>query len=161
MSPARSPRAGVHRGPSPALRLLARLPLLVYDAGLGRLLGHRFLVLVHRGRRTGRLHRTVLEVVRWDPEAREAVVASGWGTDADWYRNLQAAPAVEVVIAAGRFVPRQRFLEPHERVEALRSYRRRHPLAARTLARLLGLKLDPAGIAVAADRLPMVAFSPR
>jgi hypothetical protein len=34
---------------------LARLPLVLYRLRLGRLLGHSLLVVVHRGRRSGRL----------------------------------------------------------------------------------------------------------
>lgn len=131
---------------------------MLYRLRLGRVLGHRFLVIVHRGRRSGRLYRTVLEVVRWDSERREALVASGWGAKANWYRNLRAAPAVEVMLADARFVPEQRFVERDERVEVLRGYRRAHPLAARILGRLLHMRLDEDGIRNAAGRLPMVAF---
>ncbi len=51
---------------SPWMRRLARAPTRVYTAGFGWMFGHRFLVLTHRGRRSGREYRTMLEVVRWD-----------------------------------------------------------------------------------------------
>ena len=68
-----------HRGrsrPTGALRLAFRLPIYLYRLGLGRLLGHRFMLLTHRGRRSGRVYQTALEVVRYDPSLRETVVAS-------------------------------------------------------------------------------------
>jgi hypothetical protein len=34
-------------------------------------------------------------VVGYDPSLRETVVASGWGERSDWYRNLEAHPALE------------------------------------------------------------------
>ena len=71
-----------HRGrsrPTGALRLAFRLPIYLYRLGLGQLLGHRFMLLTHRGRRSGRVYQTALEVVRYDPSLRETVVASGWG----------------------------------------------------------------------------------
>jgi hypothetical protein len=46
---------------------------------VGWLLGHRFLMLTHRGRRTGRVYRTVLEVVARDEVTREAVVMFAFG----------------------------------------------------------------------------------
>jgi hypothetical protein len=58
-------------------RLLA-LPARLYGAGGGWLLGHRFLLLTHRGRRTGRLYETVVEVIRWRPDSSEAVVMRAW-----------------------------------------------------------------------------------
>ena len=136
---------------------LGRLPLLLYRLRLGRLLGHRFIVVVHRGRNSGRLYRTVVEVVRWDPARREATAASGWGESASWWRNLQAAPAVEVWLAGDRFRPKQRFLDLDERIEVLRGYAHDHPRAARLIGRLLGTSAAD-DLAGAASRLPMVAF---
>jgi deazaflavin-dependent oxidoreductase (nitroreductase family) len=142
------------------IKLLARLPLLFYTLGRGRLLGHRFLVIVHTGRRSGRTYRTVVEVIGWDARRSEAIVASGWGEHANWYRNIEATPAAEILIAGERFLPRQRFLGTQERVDALRAYRREHPLAALVLARFLGAPVGQSGVLVMAERLPMVAFSP-
>jgi len=39
-------------------------------------LGHEFLLLTHVGRRSGRVHQTVLKVLRYDPETGESIVAS-------------------------------------------------------------------------------------
>jgi deazaflavin-dependent oxidoreductase (nitroreductase family) len=139
---------------------VARLPLVLYRLGMGRLLGHRFLVIVHRGRRSGRLYQTVVEVVRWDRARAEAVVASGWGETASWWRNLQAAPAVEVWLGGDRFQPEQRFLDLNERIEILDGYRREHPQATRLLGPLLGIGQN-GSLAEAASRLPMVAFRRR
>jgi deazaflavin-dependent oxidoreductase (nitroreductase family) len=146
------------RPPPTLVKLLARLPLILYRLRLGRLLCHRFLVITHRGRRTGRSYHTVVEVVKWDGERQEATVASGWGEHANWYRNLRANPAVNVTIAGQRFVPVQRFLPVQERIAVLQEYRRRHPLTARVLTRLLGIATSDESEEEAATSLPMVAF---
>ena len=146
--------------PSRAVKLLGRLPLRLYDLHLGRLLGHRFLVLTHRGRRSGRTYRTMLEVVRWSPARREAIVAAGWGEHASWYQNVCAAPAEDILIANERFVPEQRFLDLDERIEVLRAYKQEHPLATRALGGLLGVGVND-DLQLAAIRLPMIAFQPR
>jgi hypothetical protein len=65
------------------LRLAFRLPIYLYRLNLGWLLGHRFLLLVHRGRRSGLRRETVLEVVRYNPATKESVVLSAWGERAD------------------------------------------------------------------------------
>ena len=36
------------------------------------------------------------EVIRYDPESQESIVVSAWGEKADWYRNIQASPALEI-----------------------------------------------------------------
>jgi deazaflavin-dependent oxidoreductase (nitroreductase family) len=92
--------------PNAALRVAFRLPVYPYRYRLGWLFGHRLLLLVHRGRKSGYVYQTVLEVVRHDPARRESIVVSAWGGEkADWYRNLRAAPAVEIRIRRERYVP--------------------------------------------------------
>ena len=65
--------------PRGLLRFLLRLPIWLYQLHLGFLLGHRFLLLTHTGRRSGLLRRTVVEVVsydrryQWNPERRAFV----------------------------------------------------------------------------------------
>jgi len=92
------------------LRLAVRLPICLYRLNLGWLLGHRFLLLVHRGRKSGLLRETVLEVILYEPAIRESVVVSAWGEKADWYRNVVATPTLEVWTGGQRYVPEQRFL---------------------------------------------------
>jgi deazaflavin-dependent oxidoreductase (nitroreductase family) len=125
------------------LSWLFRIPLWLYRARLGWLLDHRLARLTHVGRRTGRVHQTVVEVVRFDPRTREIVVAAGWGGQTDWYRNIQAVPALE--IRAGRFAyrPSQRFLTADETYAEVQRYVRRHPWVSRyVFPYLLGLSVD-------------------
>jgi len=130
------------------------------------MLGKRILALTHRGRRSGKLHETILEVVSFDPDTRESVVASAYGSKADWYRNLQASPAVRVRTGRLDYVPVHRFLTPEEATEAADRFCREHRAEARLAPRVL-----PAiGAAVPRDThmaaaellalLPMVALRP-
>lgn len=153
--------------PGPILGRALRLPVHLYDIGAGRLLGHRFALLAHRGRRSGRLHRTMLEVVRWDPDKHEATVVSGFGPRSDWLLNVRAGGAVEVRTAATRFEPTARSLEREEATLVLADYERRNrlagPVVRAVLSRLAGFRYD--GSAEARGRLvealPLVAFRPR
>jgi deazaflavin-dependent oxidoreductase (nitroreductase family) len=149
--------------PTGLLRLALRLPIWLYRLHLGWLLGHRFLLLVHRGRKTGRVRTTVLEVVRYDAATRESVVAAAWSDRADWYRNIQAAPALRVRTAGVSYTPAQRFLTPDEVYAALREYERRHPVAARVLGPRLGIPFGGSDteLRACAASLPMVGFRPR
>lgn len=150
-----------------ALRRVARAPIMLYRWHLGWLLGHRFMLLVHTGRRTGLERRTVLEVVRYDATTKEVVVMAGFGRRSDWYRNIQAHPAKEVVVGRDSFVPRYRDLSQDEAVIVIADYERRNRIAApiirRTLSWLVGWRYDGTEEArrrVAAER-PLVLFSPK
>ena len=147
------------------LKRALRLPAALYGIGAGRLLGHRFLLLTHRGRSSGRLYRTMLEVVCWDPFAREAAVMSGFGPHANWYLNVLAGGAVEVQIADLRFRPVARRLERDEAARAIADYERRNRLLAPSvravLSRLAGFRYDGSTETrlKLADTLPLIAFS--
>jgi deazaflavin-dependent oxidoreductase (nitroreductase family) len=128
--------------PRGLLRRLLDAPRWLYRWHLGRLLGHRFLLLTHRGRRSGRVYRTVLEVVAYDPATGESIVTAGWGVHNEWYRNLEAAAALEVETGGRRYWPEQRLLTPEEVYEALAAYVRRDHPPQRIVVRLFGLRFD-------------------
>lgn len=141
-------------------RLGFRLPIWFYRLGLGGLLGTRFLLLSHTGRKTGRVRQTVLEVVRYDRAATTFIVAAGFGSGSDWYRNIRANPRVTVQCGRRRWEMVANFLSPEQAGEELLDYARRHPVAMRELARFMGYRLDgsPAGIRALGQVLAMVAF---
>ena len=158
--------AAVPKRAGPVLKRLLDVPAALYRARAGCLLGHRFLLLTHRGRRSGRLYQTVLEVVCWRPETAEAVVASGWGPRAQWYRNVCAGGAVQIQIARQRFRPRARVLPVEEATAVLADYERRNrmllPVIRVVLSRLAGFRYDgsDAGRRRLVQALPLVAFHP-
>jgi deazaflavin-dependent oxidoreductase (nitroreductase family) len=153
--------------PRPLLKWTLRAPVSLYAMHAGWLLGHRFLLLTHRGRQTGRLHRTVLEVIAWRSDTREAVVMSGFGPSSQWYKNVLAGGASEVRIARLCFIPHARPLEPQEATEVIADYERRNrivlPLIRVVASRLAGFPYDGSDSARLrlAGALPLVAFRPR
>ncbi len=129
------------RRPSGITRLLAKLPLVFYRAGLGWLLGTRFAQITHRGRKSGLLRQTVIEVLRYDARTREVIAVSGWGGETDWYRNIQQEPALEIRIGRVAYQPVQHLLSPEETsTEVLMAFQQ-HPQEARILGPLLGVDL--------------------
>ena len=111
-------------------RWLGKWLIIVYHFHLGWLVGHRFMLITHRGRRTGKVRQTGVMVLRYDRQSREALVAAG-SANADWYRNIHASPAIEVALGRERYRPEQRFLEVDEIAELLAWSRQRHPVKAR------------------------------
>ena len=150
-----------HGPPSGLVRLLLRLPVPLYMAGLGWLFGHRLLMLEHRGRRSHDLHRSVVEVIAYDHRTRESIVAAGWGTATQWYRNIQVQSAVEVHTSAQQFVPAQRFLGEDEAHDVLDDYVMAHRFAARFVLRWLGYDWSKEGRERFYDTVRLVGFRPR
>ncbi|MCL1868896.1 MAG: nitroreductase family deazaflavin-dependent oxidoreductase [Promicromonosporaceae bacterium] len=117
-------------------------PNAVWDRGLGLLAGHRFLRLVHTGRRSGARHSVVLEVLGYDARTGEAVVVSGYGRKADWLRNLKAGGPAWVSFGHGPRPAAWRAVGDAEAIDVLRAYEQRYgplrPLLRRTLSDLAG-----------------------
>lgn len=128
--------------PSGVSRLLFRLPLWLYRARLGALLGRRFVLINHIGRVSGRSRQVVVEVVEHHAATRDVVVASGFGPKADWYRNLLAHPEVSITVGGHAYDVRAVPLDDAEAGEAMVGYARRHRVAARGLARFMGFEAD-------------------
>ncbi len=142
-------------------QFLFRLPLGLYRLRLGWLFGSRFLRLTHIGRKSGRSYQTIIEVIGYDKATDTYTVVSGFGPQADWYRNIQHAP--DVVITVGRRItPAQaECLSKLASAQALRAYARRYPVASRVLSRLLlggTLDLSDENLESLGEKMPAVAF---
>lgn len=128
--------------PQGVSRILFRLPIWLYRAGLGWLLGKRFLLLTHTGRKSGKPRQAVLEIAKYDQKSNTYFVASGWGKQSNWYRNIVETPEVTIQVGRQRLDAVAEPLSPQESGEAMVAYARHYPTAARNLTRLIGYQVD-------------------
>jgi deazaflavin-dependent oxidoreductase (nitroreductase family) len=145
------------------MRVLLRLPIGLYRVRLGWLLGGRFVLIEHRGRRTGQPRETVVEVVARDRGSGAVTVASGFGPRADWYQNLLAQPEATVQIGGHRFRADAVNLSPAQAGAAMLDYAHRHPFAARRLCRFMGFDVNGSDddYRDVAARVPFLRLQPR
>jgi deazaflavin-dependent oxidoreductase (nitroreductase family) len=95
------------------------------------------IVLVHRGRKSGKLYKTPVEVLRDDRERGELVVSPMWGRNSDWYRNVVAGGLVEAHVRGEKRQIAWRELDEPDRRAAIDAYREAHPLYSRMILRML------------------------
>jgi deazaflavin-dependent oxidoreductase (nitroreductase family) len=93
------------------------------------------IVLVHRGRNSGRLYRTPLSILVENPENQEVVVSPMWSRDSDWYRNVVAGGLVEIHIRGEKRQVEWRELDNAEERQAGESFRVAHPIYSRMILR--------------------------
>ncbi|MEU4342497.1 nitroreductase family deazaflavin-dependent oxidoreductase [Nocardia sp. NPDC023852] len=118
-------------------RSFVRAPIGVFRARLGFLFGGRLLLLEHTGRSSGRPRYVVLETVA-RPSRDRVVIASGFGKQAQWFRNLVADARCWVSIGSRHRVSAvARVLTLDESATVLDGYRREHPKAYRKLGGLI------------------------
>jgi len=135
-------------------RWLAGVPTLLFRVGLGWLLGSRFLMIRHSGRRTGRNCCTILIVVAHDDLTNSYYVAAGYGEKSDWYQNVLVWPRVEIEVGRRRLEAVAERVPASESESALAVYVREHKLACRWFGVMLGLR--ETGVAELAQRFPIV-----
>lgn len=150
--------------PGRMLRLGLRLPIWLFRLHLGWLLGGRFLLLTHTGRRSGLPRQAIIEVVGHDKDMDAYFVVSGWGRGSDWYQNIRKTSSVIVQVGGRKFQAEAEFLPLEQAVPILESYARSHPTAFHELTGLfLGDRLEAGNEAARrlAGKMPMVAFRPK
>ncbi len=152
------------RPPKKLRKLVFRVPIYVYRAGLGPIFGQRLLLLRHIGRVSGKPRQAVLEVVDHDPADDSFVVASGWGPTAAWYRNVMHTPDVTIQVGRRNMPVRAVKLDEEDGAKIFAKYAARHRAAAKyLLPRLLGYSVDgsEADFRAVGRQLPFIRFVPR
>lgn len=152
MTESRPSRRG---SPSGWRRFLFRMPTFFYRLKLGFLLGHRFVMIEHVGRRSGQVRRTVLEVVLRENGA--LYVAAAWGSKSDWYQNILKTPAVGVHISVRSYRADAVVVDQARARGVLDNYAGSHPRAFNALARYM---LDDPGPTIADKVTRLVAAVP-
>ncbi|MEZ4592715.1 MAG: nitroreductase family deazaflavin-dependent oxidoreductase [Chloroflexota bacterium] len=140
-----------------------RAPLFLYRIGLGGLLGQRFLLLNHVGRKSGKPRQTVLELVNHDKASDTYYIASGFGKKSDWYLNILARPQVNIQVGWRKMAVTAVPLTPEQSGQAMADYARRYPTAAKNLSKILGFNVstEEEYRTIGRDSIPFIALKPR
>jgi deazaflavin-dependent oxidoreductase (nitroreductase family) len=146
--------------PKGLLAWLFRLPIGLYKMHLGGLLGDRFLLLTHTGRKTGCLRQTVVEVVQHDRASETFYVASGWGEKSSWYKNIMVHPQVTIQVGNKAYPALAERVSPERGALLMKDYARKHPLALRELSRMMHYPFDgsEASAMIFGRNIPIIAF---
>lgn len=130
------------RPPRGLARKMYRLPIWLFHIHQGWLLGERFLLLTHTGRKSGLLRQTVLEVIQHDKASDTYYVFAGFGKQSDWLRNVEKTPEVVINVGRRRFYALATRLSPEDAELKILDYARRNPVAIRVLPRMMGYQVD-------------------
>lgn len=151
---ARSSKFNFRQKPTGLFKRFLHAPVWLFRARLGFVFGKRIVMLEHKGRRSGKIRQTPLEVVHRNGDAY--MLCSGTGPNADWYRNIKANPAVALWVGSRRHEVEQRFLDDSEAATTFAGYEQAHPKAAHRLTDLMGVSHD----GTHESRMAMVAKIP-
>lgn len=158
------PSANSPQPPAGIARALYRAPISLYRLGLGGLLGRRFVLLNHTGRKSAQPRQAVLEVVDYDKATDTCTIVSAWGDQSDWYQNILKEPDVTIQLGRRELAVTADPFSPEASGEAMVAYARRHPRAAKSLMGLLGFEVSGSEEEyrqLGRDHLRFVALRPR
>lgn len=144
-------------------RWFARAPIWLYRHHLGWMLGHRFLLLHHIGRKTGLTRAAVVEIVRHDASTGAYVICSGWGEHSQWFQNVMADPDTTIQVGMRTMAVHALRLSSAQGGGEMVDYSRRHPRAARHIAEFIGADCDgsEASYRAAGEQLPFLRLELR
>lgn len=119
------------------VRLLLQLPVLLYRLKVGWLFRRRLLLLTHTGRKSGKAHATVLELLDFDQNSHCCIIASDWGVKSQWFKNVLQDPRVRYTVGLRERVGRAEQLPITQAERQLRNYGDRHRTAIRIRMKFL------------------------
>ncbi len=133
-------RRSAPRRVSRVRRLLFRAPLVLERLGLGalprlmtRIVGVDWITVDTIGRRSGRRHTVVLDIVGHDTRRDTYYVQPAYGYQAYWVRNVTAHPEVTVRIGGRSARARVRDATGAEGAEVVLRFIRAHPRYSRVI----------------------------
>lgn len=145
LEPTARPAKATPKPPGPIMRWLFWMPLALHRLGIPgdeRLMGKRWILVTTHGRRTGKPHSVMLDLVGHDAEKNRYYVQPGWGRSSDWVRNIEADPIVEAQVGRKRFKARVLDVSGPEGAKQMFAFGKKHPIVAFLVSKfLLGLEL--------------------
>lgn len=131
------------RKPTPGLRRLYRAPVGLFRAGLAgwiRYVAAEWILITTRGRRTGRPHAVLVDLLSREPGSGTFYVQAAYGRRSDWVRNIEATPEVQIRFRGRDLEGRASALRREEALRVIDEYIRAHPVYSRLVARFLGYR---------------------
>lgn len=149
------------RSPGRLLLFFFRLPLVLYRVRLGNLMFFQML-LKTVGRKTGRQHRVLVDILEHSKAEDVYYVNAAFGSRSHWYLNIEANPNVHGQVGGRKFVARATILPSREAADVLVRFVRRHRRYVRVMMRVIGVKtgFSEDEIHSLALQMPVIAIKP-
>jgi deazaflavin-dependent oxidoreductase (nitroreductase family) len=128
--------------PKGLLRILFRIPVYFYRIGLGGLFGKRFVLINHIGRKTGKQHQAVVEVVEREKGTENIIVVAGYGEQTQWYKNLKKQSQTTIQIGNSKYQVAIEFIKPENGEDIIARYLERYGKLTGQLFSMIGYEWD-------------------
>jgi deazaflavin-dependent oxidoreductase (nitroreductase family) len=123
------------------IKNVQRIHQRLYDSGKGWIVGWLILLLRHIGRKSGNQYATPLQ---YEKIGDCYYIGAARGANADWFRNIQANPQVQVSVGRRNFMALAEPIIDEEKVVDFLAYRLKHrPLMIGLMMKMHKLSMKP------------------
>lgn len=151
--------------PGILLKFFFKMPLLLHKFGMGgweRLIGAEWMLITTTGRKTGKLRKTLVDVMDYNPDNDTYYIEAAYGSRADWYRNIKANPIFEAQVGRRKFKAQAEELNKADTREMLVQFYQRKPAYTRSVMAMAGMKFkDEDELRTFGNKLILLAVKPQ
>ena len=110
--------------------------------GWERIIGVQLIKITTEGRRTGKTHSVLVDMLEHDKEKDVYYVSSAYGAGADWVKNIKTNPVFKVQVGRRRFKAESEQVTGEIGSKLLFSYIDEHRDYVKGLYKMMGIDLD-------------------
>lgn len=155
----------LEKRPSGLLKFFFKVPLLMHKLGFGgweKLIDAQWMLLTTTGRKSGKRRETLVDVMDYDKTADTYYIEAAYGSNADWFKNIQATPHFEAQVGRRKFSALAEILTEGDTGEMLVQFFRRKPAYTRSVMAMVGMKFkDEEELRALGKNLTLLAVQPR
>jgi deazaflavin-dependent oxidoreductase (nitroreductase family) len=153
-----------NKKPNRFLKFFFKVPVWVHKMGFGgweRLIGAQWMLITTKGRKTGKPHDTMVDVMDYDKATDTYYIEAAYGARADWYKNIQSNPVFEAQVGRRKFKAQAGALTTEGAAEMLVQFYRSKPAYTRSVMAMAGMKFkDEDELRVMGRNLTLLAVTP-
>ncbi len=131
--------------PGKLQKFFFKVPVWMHKLGFGgweRLIGAQWMLLTTKGRKSGKLYHTMVDVMDYDKVSDTYYIEAAYGAHADWYKNIQSNPLFEARVGRRKFKARAGTLTTEGAGEMLVQFYRNKPAYTRSVMAMAGMKFN-------------------
>jgi len=151
--------------PNVLLKFFFKAPLFMHKLGLGgweRLIGAQWMLIATIGRKTGKRHETLVDVMDYDRSTDTYYIEAAYGSRADWFKNIKSNPIFEAQVGRRKFKASAEELTEKDTGELLVQFFRSKPVYTRSVMAMVGMKFkDENELREIGKNLTLLAIKPQ
>lgn len=155
----------LQKRPNSFLKFFFKIPLFMHKLGFGgweKLIGAEWMLISTTGRKTGKRHDSLVDVMDYDASTDTYYIEAAYGSRADWYKNIKASPVFDVQVGRRKFKAQAQELDAADTGEMLVRFFRSKPAYTRSVMAMVGMKFkDETELRVMGKDLIMLAVKPQ